>query len=103
MASYRKFGEDIRKSVKQDYDGGMSQRRIAEKYGMSKSHVNRILNPIPRAYINTDKHITAPEGFEDAWNDARFRILGIRPGWIKEWNEARQKILKGAQAWATEK
>lgn len=99
-----KVTDEMRKAMQADFDKGMSHATIAKRYGVSERTVERQVEVrYTESSIIEKRFSEVPDDFEEQWNAARFRVLGIRPEWIDEWDEARQKLLKGAQVWATEK
>ena len=85
---YRKVTQKMRERILADREQGMTLEAIASKYNISTATAHKTI-------VDRDNHIRS--SFEEEWNNARYRILGIRIGWAEEWNEARERLLKGAR------
>lgn len=88
------LSDEIVAAMQADRDRGMTYAKIAAKYGISETAVcARVVDRETKAVLLDSKSYRLTGDFAKRWNEARYRIWGIRPGWYDEWNEARQKIL----------
>ena len=60
------------------YDGGMSVKNIAAKYGISDTAVKNRVVQREREYRHPDVPRYLPADFPKRWNEARFRLMGTK-------------------------